>query len=235
MAIRIGRRGAVLAAFSVALLASGCEALSGSPDAPTSAPRASRANGQKPAIGGVRVPRPAPAPSSHAAGSAGVPTASGGPAPSRRAGASGVEAPRYITGLRLTALRQTLEGSGLECSQTDASDLGDEWSCWATSDDGSVDYSVVIDAVDEHRVRHLTALVTQFGSPDPAIVAEFLGDLAAMPYRGARPAEARAWAAAWLAGEEGVPADVAIGHAALSLSGTLQSCSLDMAALERGG
>jgi len=225
MAIPTGRWGAVLVALSVALLAGGCGGASGGPDERASAAAAApNAAPGKPATEGVRLPRPAPEPGTSPAGVATDEGASHG------AGVTDPGAPRYITGLGLTGVQQTLERAGLECSQTDASELGEEWSCWATSEDGTVDYSVVIDATDEHRVRHLTALVTQFGTPDAALAGAFLGGLAATSYRGARPDEARAWVAGWLAGEEGVPSDVTIGHAALSLAGTLESCSLDIAA-----
>lgn len=42
-------------------------------------------------------------------------------------------------------------------------------------------------------VDSIDATVMQFGNPDDATAADFLGDVAAFPYDGAEPAKARAW------------------------------------------
>lgn len=220
--------------LAVVLVAAGCAWGTGARPA-SHAPRdTERPAAVEPPAGGAREPDPAPEPSASGSDTG---TASSAPRPARSSpgrghpATSGELTPHYITGLRLDAVKVVLERHGVSCLEASPTDAGKPWSCWGTSPDGSVDYSVTVDATDEHRVRHITALITQFGSADQALAEAFLGDLAALAYKGARPDGARGWVRDWLAGRDATPDQVTLGHAALALQGTVESCSLDIAAL----
>jgi hypothetical protein len=138
---------------------------------------------------------------------------------------------RYVTGLGMAAIGEVMTRYGVTCDPP-AGEPGDvQWSCSGADAAHDVEYSVSIDGADANRIRHVTALVTQFGQPDLEVAAAFLGDIAALHYRGADPARARDWVRAWLNGAAARD-EVTVGDAALALQGTLESCSLDLVAPE---
>lgn len=212
----------------------GCASGAGARPAGDSPRQTERPAAVEPPDGGARAPDPAPQPgtsSSDTRAAVSRTLAESSPGP-EDPGGSTEQAPRYITGLRLDSVRAVLADHGLSCSEPSPTADGGPWSCWGTSPDRSVDYSVTVDATDQHRVRHVTALITQFGSADRALADAFLGDLASLAYKGARPDSARRWVRDWLVAADATPDQSRLGHAVLSLQGTLESCSLDIAALD---
>ncbi len=105
------------------------------------------------------------------------------------------EIPYWIAGLTVPDIASYLSERGLSCEgPTPRGETMSSWECRASSQSGNVEREISIVGQDPERVRSVTATVYGDGRmPPEEAVADFLGFVAALPYEGAEPAQAKHW------------------------------------------